>query len=263
MATFVLIHGGGDVGWYWHLVERELGQRGHDTLAPDLPCDDDSAGLAEYADSVVQAIGARRGLIVVAQSFGGFTAPLVAAQVPVDMLVLVAGMVPAPGEAPSDWPANTGFDEVMRKQAQRYPDADLVYQDVPPALAGQARRKARDQSDTPGRAPWPLEAWPDVPTRFVLCTEDRFFPPEFMHRVVADRLGIVPDEIVAGHAVALSRPKELANLLVSYSATGVGRLSLRAGRPPSGRDVPLLAVCDPHLADGRSLGSLRDVHQAI
>jgi pimeloyl-ACP methyl ester carboxylesterase len=44
-ATFVLIHGGGDVGWYWHLVERELRQRGHDTLATDLPCDDDSAGL--------------------------------------------------------------------------------------------------------------------------------------------------------------------------------------------------------------------------
>jgi hypothetical protein len=56
-----------------------------------------------------------------------------------------------------------------------------------------------------------------VPTRFVLCTEDRFFPPEFMRRVVADRLGVVPDEIAAGHAVALSRPRELANLLVSYS----------------------------------------------
>ena len=46
VASFVLIHGGGDVGWYWHLVERELRQRAHDTLAPDLPCDDDSAGLA-------------------------------------------------------------------------------------------------------------------------------------------------------------------------------------------------------------------------
>jgi hypothetical protein len=62
MATFVLIHGGGDVGWYWHLVERELRQRGHDALVPDLPCDDDSAGLAEYADVVVEAIGGRRGL---------------------------------------------------------------------------------------------------------------------------------------------------------------------------------------------------------
>ena len=216
MATFVLIHGGGDVGWYWHLVERELRQHGHDTLAPDLPCDDDSAGLAEYADTVVQAIGGRRDLIVVAQSFGGFTAPLVAARVPAGLLVLVAAMIPAPGEPPGDWPANTGFDEVMARQAQRYPGADLVYQDVPPALAGQARRRARDQSETPGQAPWPLEAWPPVPTRFVLCTEDRFFPPEFMRRVVAERLDVVPDEIAAGHAVALSHPRELAGLLARY-----------------------------------------------
>jgi hypothetical protein len=234
VAIFVLIHGGGDVGWYWHLVERELRQRGHDTLAPDLPCDDDTAGLAEYADTVIDAIGRRRGLIVAAQSFGGFTAPLVAARVPVDMLVLVAGMIPAPGEAPDDWPANTGFDEVMRQEAQRYSGADLIYHDVPPALAEQARRHARDQSDTPGHAPWPLDAWPPVPTRFVLCTEDRFFPPEFMHRVVADRLGVVPDEIAAGHAVALSRPKELASLLASYlSARTCGFHILRPGNHPA------------------------------
>jgi len=24
MATFVLIHGAGDTGWYWHLTEAEL-----------------------------------------------------------------------------------------------------------------------------------------------------------------------------------------------------------------------------------------------
>ncbi|HEX3714458.1 MAG TPA: alpha/beta hydrolase [Trebonia sp.] len=219
MATFVLIHGAGDAGWYWHLVERELRGRGHDTLAPDLPCDDDSAGLAGYADTIVAAIGGRSDLIVVAQSFGGFTAPLVAERVPVDLLVLVAAMIPAPGEAPDDWSANTGFDQVMSEQAERFSGQDLVYQDVPPALAGQARRHARDQSGTPGRDRWPLDAWPAVPTRFVVCTEDRFFPAEFMRRVAASRLGVVPDEIAAGHAVALSRPAELASLLCGYLAS--------------------------------------------
>jgi pimeloyl-ACP methyl ester carboxylesterase len=58
-----------------------------------------------------------------------------------------------------------------------------------------------------------------VPTRFVLCTEDRLFPVEFMRRIAAERLGIVPDEIVSGHCVALSHPKELADLLVGYAAT--------------------------------------------
>jgi pimeloyl-ACP methyl ester carboxylesterase len=58
-----------------------------------------------------------------------------------------------------------------------------------------------------------------VPTKFVLCTKDRFFPPAFMRRIAADRLGIVPEEIAAGHAVALSRPKELAETLASYATT--------------------------------------------
>ena len=44
--------------------------RGHDVVAPDLPSDDDSAGLSEYADAVVGAIGDRTDLIVVAQSLG-------------------------------------------------------------------------------------------------------------------------------------------------------------------------------------------------
>ncbi|MCL2586115.1 MAG: alpha/beta hydrolase [Streptosporangiales bacterium] len=219
MTLFALIHGAGDVGWYWHLVERELRQRGHDAVAPDLPCEDDGAGLPKYADAVVNAIGARSDVVVAAHSFGGFTAPLVAARLPVTALVLVAGMIPAPGEAPGDWPANTGFDEVMREQARRFPDADLIYHDVPEDLAGQARSRARTQSETPGRDPWPLDAWPPVPTRCVLCTRDRFFPPAFMRRVAADRLGIVPDEIDAGHAVALSRPAELASMLAGYADT--------------------------------------------
>ena len=97
MATFMLIHGGGDVGWYWHQVEAELLRRGHDSVAPDLPCDDKSAGLSEYADAVVAAVGDRRHLVVVGHSYGGFIAPLVADRVPVDLLVLVAGMIPFAG----------------------------------------------------------------------------------------------------------------------------------------------------------------------
>lgn len=66
MATFAMIHGAGDVGWYWHLVERELRSRGHESEAPDLPCDDDSAGLPEYARTVVDAMGDRDDVVVVA-----------------------------------------------------------------------------------------------------------------------------------------------------------------------------------------------------
>ncbi|MFD5696986.1 alpha/beta fold hydrolase [Streptomyces lasiicapitis] len=108
MATFVLIHGGGDSGWAWHLLEAELRTRGHETVAPDLPSDQPSAGLGDYADAVVEAVGERRNLVVVGHSYGAFTAPLVADRLPVDVLVLLAGMIPAPGERPDDWWETTG-----------------------------------------------------------------------------------------------------------------------------------------------------------
>jgi pimeloyl-ACP methyl ester carboxylesterase len=248
MATFVLIHGVGDVGWSWHLVEEELRRQGHDTAAPDLPCDDDSAGLADYADTVVAAVGSRRDLVVVGQSFGAFTAALVADRLPVDVLVLVTGMIPVPGEKADDWFANTGWEHAVQEQARRDggvtgSDDPLVlyYHDVPRALAEQARRKERRQSPTPGRSPWPLDAWPTVPTRFVLCTQDRLFPPAFMRQVVAERLAITPDEIAAGHCVTLSRPKELAHMLIDYANTGgrrCGAAVRRAGPRRTGRPVP-------------------------
>lgn len=216
MATFVLIHGAGDVGWYWHLVEAELRERGHDTVAPDLPCDDDSAGLPEYVDAVVQAIGDRTDLVVVAQSLGAFTAPLVCDRVPVKLLVLVAPMIPAPGEAPADYWVNTRYGEEVRKS---YDDTiELFYQDVPPELASAALKRGRAQSEARMGAASPLEAWPDVPTRVLLCRDDRLFPAGFIRRVARERLGITPDEIDGGHTPALSRPKELAERLQAYAA---------------------------------------------
>jgi alpha-beta hydrolase superfamily lysophospholipase len=216
MATFVLIHGAGDVGWYWHLVEAELRARGHATVAPDLPCDDDAAGLPEYADTVVDAIGDRRGLVVVAQSSGGFTAPLVCDRVPVDLLVLVAPMIPAPGEAPADYWTHTRYGDEAH---ERYDDPiALFYQDVPPDLAAEALRRGRDQSEARMGEPWPLRAWPDVATRVLICRDDRLFPAGYLRRVARERLGITPDEIAGGHTPALSRPRELADRLEAYAA---------------------------------------------
>ncbi|MGH3112038.1 MAG: alpha/beta fold hydrolase, partial [Gaiellaceae bacterium] len=70
MSTYVLIHGGGSSAWDWHLVAPELRARGHDVVAVDLPSEDESAGLADYADAVVAAVGGRTDLVVVAHSWG-------------------------------------------------------------------------------------------------------------------------------------------------------------------------------------------------
>jgi pimeloyl-ACP methyl ester carboxylesterase len=224
MKTFVLIHGAGGSAWYWHLLEPELRERGHEVVTMDLPCDDDSAGLTDYADTVVDAIGGRTGLVLVAQSLGGFTAPLVCERVPVDLLVMLTAMIPLSGESPGDWWANTNYEQAQRERAEREgraPNAeldlmDVFFHDVSPEIAAEAAKGERTQSGTPFEKPWPLDAWPDVPTKFLLCRDDRFFPPDFMRRVVRERLGITPDEIGGGHLIALSRPKELAERLDAY-----------------------------------------------
>lgn len=215
MATFAFIHGAGDVGWYWHLVEAELRRRGHRTSAPDLPIEDDAAGLSRYADVVVDAIGAGD-VAVVAQSFGGYVAPIVAERTGARLLVLVAGMVPSPGET-----AEEMFDATGWQPEPGHGDTRAVfYHDVPQDLAAEAMARGREQSATPGREPWPLQTWPDVPTRFVLCRDDRFFPAPWLRKVVHDRLAITPDEIDGGHCPALSRPGELAELLHGFVSAG-------------------------------------------
>jgi pimeloyl-ACP methyl ester carboxylesterase len=222
MATYVVIHGAGDVGAHWDLVSSELRERGHEVVAPDLPSEDESAGLDEYAETVVGAIGDRRDLVVVAHSLGGFTAPLVCERVPVDLLVLVSGMVPRPGETGADWWRNSGHAQARRELGRNGDDEIATFlQDVPADLAADALARTRDQTDTPLCEPWPLEAWPDVPTRYLLCRDDRWHPPEWARRMVRERLGIEADEIDGGHCPYLSRPRELAERLEAYR-TGLG-----------------------------------------
>lgn len=237
MATYVLIHGAGSDSWYWHLVSPMLTDLGHTVIAPDLPVADDSAGLAEYAACVVRSVAAARPsdgdrdgeVIVVAQSLGGFTAPLVCDDVGATMLVYVAAMVPQPGESPGEWWADTGWDVARAAQAVAAGRAvdgpfDPMYDflhDVPAGLVAEVFGRGESaQSGTPFEKPWPLAALPDLPTRFVLCSNDRFFPAPFMRRVVRDRLGFAPDEIASGHLPALSHPAELVALLERYRTVG-------------------------------------------
>ena len=232
MATFVFIPGAGSDSWYWHRVVPLIEAAGHDTVAVDLPCDDDSAGLAEYTDAVVDAIGDRAGrddLVLVAQSMGGFTAPLVCERVPVRLMVLVAAMVPAPGETPGDWWTTTGQQEAFREEARRHdrdPDVldevEVFLHDVPADVAAAGADHLRQQSGTPFVKPWPavegpglLDRWPDVPTRFVLCTDDRLFPAAFQRRIVQERLHLTPDELPSGHLPALAHPGPLATYILS------------------------------------------------
>jgi pimeloyl-ACP methyl ester carboxylesterase len=184
-------------------------------VAVDLPCEDDSAGWWDYADAVAEAVGERGDLVVAAHSLGGFTAPLVSARVPVRELVLVAAMVPRPGETGSEWWSASGYEAAVEGTDMPDDEVELFYNRTPPELVEQAKAYWRDQSGTPMGEPLPRDAWPDVPTRYVLSSQDRTFPAGFVRGMVRDRLGIEPEEVDGDHCPFLSRPKELAELLAA------------------------------------------------
>src|SRR5215203_274431 len=96
MASFVLVPEAGGMAWYWHRVAPLIRAAGHEAIAIDLPGEDRRAGLAVYADIVIQAIAERNDAILVAQSLAGFTAPLVCARASVWLLAFVNAMIPKP-----------------------------------------------------------------------------------------------------------------------------------------------------------------------
>ncbi len=117
-CTFVLIPGAGGSAFYWHRLVAELDRRGHASVAVELPAGDEAAGLPEYAAAVLDAIdGLATPIVVVAQSMGGFTGPLVCTHRPAEMLVMVNAMIPLPDETPGEWWDATGQAEARRRFA--------------------------------------------------------------------------------------------------------------------------------------------------
>ena len=219
MSTYVLIPGAGGVAWYWHRVLPLLEEAGHEAIAVDLPGDDESAGLPEYARLVLEAIGERDDVVLVAQSMGAFTAPLVASQAPVRAIVLVNPMTPMPGETPGAWWGNTGSlaaREAAAAQGGYSTEFDLaVYflHDVPPEVAAAGEPHQRPEADAAFESVCDFEAWPPVPLRVVAGADDRFFPVGFQQSLAKDRLGIEADVLPGGHLIALSQPAALASYL--------------------------------------------------
>ena len=193
-------------------------------MAVSLPAGDDSAGWAAYADAIVESIGDRAGVILVAQSLAGFSAPLVCERVPVELLILLNAMIPRPGETGAEWWSNTRQPEAQHAHlaalelSPEGADDDTIYfHDVPPQVRAEAVGRGEPaQSWTPMTEAWPLDAWPDVPTRVLIGRDDRLFPADFQRRIAHERLSIAADEIEGGHLVALSHPAELVERIEAY-----------------------------------------------
>ena len=218
MTTFVLIPGAGGAASYWHRVVPLLEAGGHLAVPVDLPGDDDAAGLAEYAQLVREAMGDHDDVVLVAQSMGGFTAPLVAASRRPRAIVLVNAMIPVPGETAGAWWDNTGQEAARVEAAERggWPtefDLETYFlHDVPREVL--EADDGRPEAEAAFASECAFTGWPDVPVHVVAGADDRFFPLEFQRRLARGRLGLEIDVLPGGHLIALSRPEELAAYLL-------------------------------------------------
>jgi pimeloyl-ACP methyl ester carboxylesterase len=198
-----------------------LEEANHEAIAVDLPGDDARAGLSVYAERVLGAIGTRK-VILVAQSLGGFTAPLVCVRAQVRMLVFVNAMIPLPGETAGEWWANTGWEEARLAAADRggySPTFDLAtyfLHDLAPEVVKLGEAQERPEADVVFGEPCRFEKWPAIPIHVIAGRDDRFFPIEFQRRVAQERLQRGVDDLPGGHLLALANPRGLADQLLGY-----------------------------------------------
>jgi pimeloyl-ACP methyl ester carboxylesterase len=218
---FVLLPGAGGSAWYWSRVVPLLQRAGQEAVAVDLPGGDENAGLPEYASLVIEAIGGRHDVVLVAQSLGAFTAPLVCSQTAVRELVLVNAMIPSPGETPGAWWDNTGWDDARRNAALAggySTEFDLntyFLHDVPPEVAAEGESHQRQEANAVFESTCDFTEWPGIPIRVLAGADDRFFPLDFQRRLARERLDLAPDVVPGGHLIALSNPDGVADYLLN------------------------------------------------
>lgn len=223
--TFILIPGAGGSAWVWSRVTRLLVEAGHEAIAVDLPGDDETDGLASYAELVVDAIGARSNVVLVAGSLGGFTAPLVCERVPVREVVLVNAMIPVPGDRARDWWEHTGALQAQNEAARvggfgPFDAATYFLHDVDPEVAAEGKPYQRSEADIAFQSVCDFRAWPAVKIRVLAGEDDRFFPVGLQRRVARDRLGVETDVLPGGHLLPLVQPRLVADYLMQTTSLG-------------------------------------------
>jgi hypothetical protein len=227
VTTFAFVHGSWHDPWCFDALREVLTAQGHESVAPDLPVTDVAAGCPEYADVMAAAIGRRTDVVLVAHSSAGLTAPLVAERRPVARLVLLGALVPEPGRAAEEDFAKPPVPLTAEGREGRSTDgegrsywsdleraAEVLYHDCDELTTAEALARLRPQGQRPMSDPCRLEAWPKVATTYVVATDDRMVSMDWSRSVGAPRANAKLAEIPGGHSPMLSRPRELAELLI-------------------------------------------------
>jgi pimeloyl-ACP methyl ester carboxylesterase len=207
LARFVFVHGAWHGGWAFDRVASELERRGHETFAPDLPCEEIGLTVHDYA----AVVGPQPDAVVVGHSLGGLTIPFVASRLRVFLAALLptanpfAALDPAFGGTERDELGRSYWPDLETARARLYPDLDEKN-------AGFAFERLRPQ------AALSAVVWaPEQATASIVTTQDTVVNPERQETLAREVLGVEPLLLEAGHSPFLSHPLELADLLESLS----------------------------------------------
>ena len=229
MASFVLVHGGWHGAWCWERLVSELEARGHRATAMDLPIEDPSATFDTYAGVVAASMQPDPGeeVILVGHSYGGQTIPLVPGRGRrVDALVYLCAMPPVPGLNFVDQLRSeptmlnrehvAGLEPPTPDGVRGWSDPELarqfMYADCNDQDAAWAIEQLRPMAP-PTSDPCPLDDYPELPTHYVVCDDDRLVNPVWSRQFARERLGAHLIVLPGSHSPFLSRPGHLATVL--------------------------------------------------
>ena len=223
-----LVHGSYHGSWCWDFVRPELERLGHRVTTIDLPISDPTLGAQAYAQVVDDALDPASEPVLVGHSMAGLVIPLVAVRRPVQRLVFVSAFLPSPGRSANDQRSTERIDNQLPPKVAQWTDlgdnvwmigprtaTELFYHDAPAAVARWATQRLRPQAFRIFEETTPLDAWPDVESRSIVCRADRAINPAWVRAAARERLGVEPIELDGGHAPFLTRPADLARILDS------------------------------------------------
>jgi pimeloyl-ACP methyl ester carboxylesterase len=218
-----LVHGSYHGAWCWDLLRPELERLGHRVITMDLPISDPTLGAADYARTVETALEPGSEPVLVGHSMAGLVIPLVAANRPIRSLIFLGAFLPSPGRSANDQRASEPIDGRVPPTTSEWIDigenvwmvgpktaTEIFFPDATPAVARWATQRLRPQSYRVLTETTPLEAWPDIESRSIVCRDDRAINPAWVRAAARERLGVEAVEISGGHSPFLTRPVELA-----------------------------------------------------
>lgn len=217
-VSIVLVHGGFVDGSGWQGVHDILTLDGYEVIVVQNP----TVSLADDVTVTRRAIAAaKHPVVLVGHSYGGVVITEAGTDPKVATLAYIAAFAPDAGESvealianpppgapvPPILPPQDGF--LFLDNAKF---ADSFAADVDPATA---RFMANSQ------VPWGVEAlagrvtepaWKSKPSLYLVATDDRMIPPP-AQRVMAERAGATIVETSGSHAVYVSKPGAVADLV--------------------------------------------------